>query len=114
MKFFLIIVFIIAVIFGIVAFQNNTEVSVTFIKWNITEHIAIILGIPFLIGLVAGISLLLPSLWKKAAHARQFKKRVQELEEGQSQEPEQPEEELPQEPEATESLPEEKEETFKP
>lgn len=80
MKLFLFVVFLVAVAFGIVAFQNNTEVSVRFIQWDFTEHIAIILGVPFAAGLVAGISMLLPSLWKKGANARHFKKRVHELE----------------------------------
>ena len=81
MKFFLLIVFLIAVAFGIVAFQNNADVSVKFIKWDFSEHIAIVLGVSFFAGLVAGISLLLPPLWKKAANARHSKKRVHELEE---------------------------------
>ncbi len=81
MRFFFIILFLIAVAFGIVAFQNNVEISVKFIKWDFTGHIAIVLGVPFLIGLVGGISLLLPSLWKKASQARHARKRIQELEE---------------------------------
>lgn len=81
MKFFLLIVFLIAVTFGIVAFQNNAEVSVKFIKWDFSEHIAIVLGVSFVAGLVAGILLLLPPLWKKSANARHAKKRVHELEE---------------------------------
>lgn len=81
MKVFLLIVLIVAVAFGIVAFQNNTEVSVQFVKWTFTGHIAVVLAVPFAVGLVAGTSLLLPSLWRKASQARYLKKRLQELEE---------------------------------
>lgn len=81
MKVFLFIVLIVAVAFGIVAFQNNSEVAVKFVQWTFTGHIAVVLAVPFAVGLVAGISLLLPSLWRKASQARSFRKRVQELEE---------------------------------
>jgi uncharacterized integral membrane protein len=84
MKFFLFIVVLIAVAFGIVAFQNDSELSVKFIKWDFAGHIAIVLGVPFLIGLLAGISLLLPSLWKKASQARHLKKQLHEIEEEKS------------------------------
>lgn len=113
MKFFLVIIFIVAVAFGIVAFQNNTEITVKFINWVFTDHIAIVLGVPFCAGLAAGISLLLPSLWKKASQARHFKKRIQELEEEQAQGPGEEAEE-PAEAEAKDETPVEEEEPRKP
>ena len=81
MKFFLFIVVIIGAAFGVIAFQNNTEVSLTFIKWDFTDHIAIVLASPFAAGLLAGIALLLPTVWKKSSQARHSKKQMQELEE---------------------------------
>ncbi|HDH53349.1 MAG TPA: LapA family protein [Nitrospirae bacterium] len=81
MKFFLFFVLSIAVILGIITFQNDTEISVKFINWNFSGHIAIVLAVSFAVGLLGGISLLVPPWWKKAKTARTYKKRIHELEE---------------------------------
>lgn len=81
MKFFLVFVLSVAVIWGIITFQNDAEISVKLMKWNFTGHIAIVLAVSFAVGLLSGISLLVPPWWKKAKAARTFKKRVHELEE---------------------------------
>ena len=81
MKFFLIFVLSIAVILGIITFQNDTEISVKFIKWSFSGHITIVLAVSFAVGLLGGISLLVPPWWKKAKTARTYKKRIHELEE---------------------------------
>ena len=86
MKFILVLVIFIAVIFGIITFQNNVEIAVKFINWNFSGHLALVLLVPFAVGLLAGISALIPPVWKKAAQARHLKKRVQELEDEMSQE----------------------------
>ncbi|UCD35427.1 MAG: LapA family protein [Nitrospiraceae bacterium] len=99
MKVFLLIVLIVAGALGIVAFQNNTEVTVQFIKWTLTGHMAVVLSVPFAVGLLAGISMLLPSLWRKASQARYLKKRVKELEEEPPKQEEAAPEELPPEEE---------------
>lgn len=80
MKFILVLVITIAVIFGIITFQNNVEISVKFIKWSFSGHLALVLLVPFAVGLLAGIAALIPPVWKKASQARHLKKRVQELE----------------------------------
>lgn len=86
MKFILVLIVIIAVLFGIITFQNNVEVSVKFIKWSFSGHLALALLVPFAVGLLAGIAALIPPVWKKSAQARHLKKRVQELEDEMSQE----------------------------
>jgi len=83
MKFFLFVILVIAVIFGMITFQNTEaqDVSIQFAKWNFTEHIAILLAGAFGVGLLSGIVLLMPPWMKKASAARHFKKRIHELEE---------------------------------
>jgi uncharacterized integral membrane protein len=88
MKFILFLVITIGVIFGIITFQNNVEISVKFIKWSFSGHLALVLLVPFAAGLLAGISALISPVWKKSAQARHLKKRVQELEDETSQETE--------------------------
>jgi uncharacterized membrane protein YciS (DUF1049 family) len=82
MKFFLFMAFIVAVVLGAIAFQNpDIEISLTFIKWTITEPIMIVIAVPFGVGLLIGISLVVPGWIKKAKQARMHKRKVSELEE---------------------------------
>ena len=82
MKFFLFMALVVAVVFGAVAFQNpDIEISLTFIKWTITEPIMIIIAVPFGVGLLIGIALVVPGWIKKAKQARMHKRKVSELEE---------------------------------
>ena len=80
MRLFLLIIIISAVVFGIITFQNPNLVDVTFIKWTFSGHLTIALLVSYAAGLLGGIALVVPSVWKKARQARQLKKRVQELE----------------------------------
>jgi len=74
--------FIVAVVLGAIAFQNpDIEISLTFIKWTITEPIMIIIAVPFGVGLLIGIALVVPVWIKKAKQARMHKRKASELEE---------------------------------
>ena len=82
MKFFLFVAILVAALIGSVAFQNpDLEVSLTFIQWTIAKPIAIIIAVPFGIGLLIGILLVVPGWLKKAKQARVNKRKVKELEE---------------------------------
>ena len=82
MKFFLFMVLIIAVLLGVVAFQNpDLEISLTFIKWTVSEPVLIVLAVPFGVGLLIGMAFIIPGWIKKAKQARISKRRVNELEE---------------------------------
>jgi len=82
MKFFLFMLLVVAVVFGAVAFQNpDIEISLTFIKWTIAEPILIVIAVPFGVGLLIGIALVVPGWIKKAKQARMHKRKVNELEE---------------------------------
>ncbi len=82
MKFFIFIVLVVAVIIGVITFQNpDLDISFTFSQWIIAGPIALIIAIPFGAGVLIGITLLVPGWMRKAKLARTNKKRVGELEE---------------------------------
>jgi len=82
MKFFLFMVLLLAVVIGSVAFQNpDLEISLTFIQWTIAQPIAIVIAVPFGVGLLIGMALIIPGWIKKAKQARMHKRKVGELEE---------------------------------
>jgi uncharacterized membrane protein YciS (DUF1049 family) len=82
MKFFLFIVLVVAVIFGVITFQNpDLDVSFTFSQWIIAGPIALIIAVPFGVGLLIGIILVVPGWIKKAKQSRMNKRKVGELEE---------------------------------
>ncbi len=82
MHFFLFIALVILIAFGIVTVQNPTAVvSLKFIIWTFSDKpLPIILAVPFAAGILAGIFLFIPTLWKKSRAIRMHKKRLQELE----------------------------------
>jgi len=82
MKFFLFIVLVVAVIFGVITFQNpDLDISFTFSQWIISGPIALIIAVPFGVGLLVGMILVIPGWMKKAKQARVNKRKVGELEE---------------------------------
>ena len=82
MQLFLFITVVIMIAFGAVHFQNSdVTVSMKFITWIFeSKPIALILAIPFAVGLLAGTLFFVPPWMKKASLARHQKKRIQELE----------------------------------
>jgi uncharacterized membrane protein YciS (DUF1049 family) len=72
------------VVFGSIHFQNpDMTVTIKFITWTFEEKpIALILAIPFAIGIIAGAFIFVPPWLKKASLARHQKKRIHELESG--------------------------------
>ena len=81
MQFFLFVAIVILIAFGILTVQNPaTVVTITFIRWTFSGPLALILAVPFAAGVVAGIFLFIPTLWKKSRALRSNKKRIQELE----------------------------------
>ncbi len=82
MQLFLFIAVVIMIVFGSIAFQNpDVTVNMKFITWTFEEKsIALILAIPFAIGILAGAFIFVPPWLKKANLARTRKKRIHELE----------------------------------
>lgn len=80
MKFFLVLTLLIAVTIVVFTAQNPTVITLTFINWTVTGHVALILAVPFVVGVIAGLSLLMPVWWKKVKIVKANKKRIHELE----------------------------------
>ena len=82
MQLFLFIAVVIMVVFGFITFQNSdVTVTMKFIKWTFEqEPIALMLAVPFAIGILTGSFIFVPPWLKKANLARHQKKRIHELE----------------------------------
>ena len=82
MQLFLFITVVIMIVFGSIHFQNqDLTVAIKFITWTFEEKpIALILSIPFAIGILTGAFIFVPPWMKKASLARHQKKRIHELE----------------------------------
>jgi uncharacterized membrane protein YciS (DUF1049 family) len=70
------------IVFGFITFQNSdVTVTMKFIKWTFEqEPIALMLAVPFAIGILTGTFIFVPPWLKKASLARHQKKRIHELE----------------------------------
>ncbi len=82
MQLFLFITVVIMIVFGSIHFQNpDLTVSIKFITWIFeAKPIALMLSIPFAIGILTGAFIFVPPWMKKASLARHQKKRIHELE----------------------------------
>ncbi len=82
MQLFLFITVVIMIAFGSIHFQNpDLTVSMKFVTWIFeAKPIALILAIPFAIGILTSAFIFVPPWMKKASLARHQKKRIHELE----------------------------------
>ena len=82
MQLFLIITVVIMIVFGSVHFQNpDLTVTLKFITLTFEQKpLALILVVPFAIGILTGSIIFVPPWLKKVNLARHQKKRIQELE----------------------------------
>lgn len=80
MRFFLVLALIIAV--GIIVFtaQNQTDITLQFINWELSYSVPVMLAFPFFVGSIAGVALVLPLWIKKGKTIKVQKKRIHELE----------------------------------
>jgi uncharacterized membrane protein YciS (DUF1049 family) len=81
MKFFLFLALIIAIVIIIFTFQNHSDVTLIFFGQEVSWPIPIILAIPFFVGTIAGMALIVPVWLKKARSVKAQKKQILELEE---------------------------------
>ena len=79
MQLFLFVAVVILIVFGLITFQNpDVTVSMKFVQWTFEQKpIALIVAVPFVIGIIAGSFIFVPPWLKKASLAR---KRIHELE----------------------------------
>ncbi len=81
MQAFLFLALIFAFALVIMAIQNAAVIKVTFIAWTFEGPLAFVLALAFAVGLISGIFIALPALWRKSRQIRTQKKLIKELEE---------------------------------
>ena len=80
MRFFLFLALIIAIVIIIFTFQNHTDITLIFFNQEVSGPLPIILAIPFFVGTIAGLALIVPVWLKKARTVKAQKKQIHELE----------------------------------
>lgn len=80
MRFFLFLALLIAVAIIVFTAQNQTDITLTFFSWQLTYQLPVMLALPFFIGTIAGIALVVPAWMKRSKAAKAHKKRIHELE----------------------------------
>lgn len=80
MRLFLFLALFIAVIIIVFTAQNQTEITLTFLNWELSKPLPVMLAVPFIAGVIAGIALVVPAWMKKSKAVKTHRKRIQELE----------------------------------
>ena len=81
MRLFLFLALIIAVVIIVFTAQNQTEITLTFINWELSKPLPVMLAVPFFVGAIAGVALVVPAWMKKSKAVKTHKKKIHELEE---------------------------------
>ncbi len=79
MRFFLFLALIIAIVIIIFTFQNHTDITLVFFNQDVSGPLPLILAIPFFVGTIAGLALIVPVWLKKARAFKSQKKQILEL-----------------------------------
>jgi uncharacterized integral membrane protein len=88
MRIFYVILLIVLVIAAVVfAVQNSAPVTVTFLGLSANASMSIVLVITFAAGILLGMSLLLPSVWKRMRALSSLKKQARESSSAETQPP---------------------------
>ncbi|VAX32953.1 hypothetical protein MNBD_NITROSPIRAE03-1176 [hydrothermal vent metagenome] len=80
MQFFILLAIIIAMALVVFAVQNATAITLTFLAWEFSGSLAVILALTFAAGVLTGILLFAPTWLRKSKEGRVQKRRIQELE----------------------------------
>ncbi len=80
MRFFLFLALIIAIVIIIFTFQNHTDITLIFFNQEVSGPLPLILAIPFLVGTIAGLALIVPVWLRKTRSVKAQKKQIHELE----------------------------------
>lgn len=81
MLIFLIIGLIIGAVSVVFVLQNVTTITVTFLSWQLTGSLAVILLATLIVGALIAALILLPSFIKAEWQIRVYRKRIKQLEE---------------------------------
>ena len=66
MRLFLFLALFIAVIIIVFTAQNQTDITLTFLNWELSKPLPVMLAVPFFVGVIAGIALVVPAWMKKS------------------------------------------------
>ncbi len=80
MQFFILLAIIIAMALVVFAVQNATAITLTFLAWQFSGSLAVILALTFAAGVLTGLFLFAPTWLRKSKEGRGQKRRIQELE----------------------------------
>ncbi len=81
MRFFIVLALLIAIAIVVFALQNSSIITISFLAFHYNGSLALTLAVVFTLGLLAGILISIPSLWRKRSELRKQKRRVKQLEE---------------------------------
>jgi putative membrane protein len=79
MRIFLLLALILSLFVTVFAVQNNAPIEVSFLSWNVTGSLALILMMTFAIGIIIGVMFMLPTSIRARLSAREERKRKQDL-----------------------------------
>ena len=80
MRFFLFLALVSAIAIIIFTFQNHMDITLIFFNQEVSGPLPLILAIPFFVGTVAGLALIVPVWLKRARTVKAQKKQIHELE----------------------------------
>lgn len=81
MQIFLFFALLIIIALVLFALQNAALVTITFLAFHFEGPLAFIVVVVFASGVLSGILMTIPSLWKKSSDLRQHRRKVKQLEE---------------------------------
>ena len=81
MRFFTIVALLIAVAIVLFSLQNAAVVTLSFLSFHYSGSLALILVAVFSLGLLAGILISVPPLFRKSSELRAQRRRIKQLEE---------------------------------
>jgi len=80
MRILLLLALILSLIVTVFAVQNNAPIAVSFLSWDVSGSLALILMVTFAVGILIGILVMIPSSIRARLSARDERKRKQNLE----------------------------------
>ena len=80
MKLFLFLALVISVAIIVFTAQIQAEITLTFMSWELSQALPVMLAVPFFVGVMAGAALVVPVWMKKSKTVKSHKKRIHELE----------------------------------
>ncbi|MFN2273569.1 MAG: lipopolysaccharide assembly LapA domain-containing protein [Anaerolineales bacterium] len=80
MRIFLVLALILSLLVTIFAVQNNASIEISFLRWNVTGSLALVLMLTLVLGIMVGVMIMLPGSVRARLAARDERKRKQGLE----------------------------------